>query len=180
MVFGINLLPAFAPPTWSVLVFFAFNQNLNDLALIIIGVISATSARYLLALIFRKNQNRFPESYIQNLENAGTHLRRSTGHLAATWMLFFISPFSSAQLFEAAGLMKNVALKPLALAFAAGRVLTYSIYVLGTSAFASTSLGALLKQNLTSPLAIVIQILFILGLVALGSIKWKPFEGTAK
>ena len=180
VVFGINLLPAFAPPTWSVLVFFAFSQNLNNFALIAIGVISATTARYLLALIFRSNRHLFPASYIGNLENAGTHLRRSSGHLAATWLLFFISPFSSAQLFEAAGLMKNVALRPLAGAFAAGRVLTYSIYVFGTSAFASTSLGELLKQNLTSPKAIAVQVLFILGLFGLGLIKWRPYEGESK
>ena len=180
VVFGINLLPAFAPPTWSVLVFFAFSQNLNNFALIAIGVTSATTARYLLAVIFRSNRHLFPASYIGNLGNAGTHLRRSSGHLAATWLLFFISPFSSAQLFEAAGLMKNVALRPLAGAFAAGRVLTYSIYVFGTSAFASTSLGELLKQNLTSPMAIAVQVLFILGLVGLGLIKWRPYEGESK
>ncbi|MBU6347104.1 MAG: hypothetical protein KGQ38_00615 [Actinomycetales bacterium] len=176
VVFGINLLPAFAPPTWSVLVFFAFNQELNEIALIALGVISATSARYLLALAFRNNQHRFPAKYIQNLENAGSHLRRSAGHMLASWLLFFVSPFSSAQLFEAAGLMKNVQLRPLALAFGAGRIFTYSMYVFGTSAFAATSLGQLIKQNITSPLAIFVQILFIFGLVGLGLIKWRPYQ----
>ena len=176
VVFGINLLPAFAPPTWSVLVYFALSQNLNEIALIALGVISATTARLILAWAFRKNQRRFPKSYVHNLENAATHLRRSKGHIAAIWILFFVSPFSSAQLFEAAGLMKGVALKPLGLAFASGRVLTYSLYVFGTSAFAATSLGQIVKGNLTSPLAIAIQILFIVGLIALGMIRWRPYE----
>jgi len=176
VVFGINLMPAFAPPTWSVLVYFALSQNLSEPGLIALGVISATTARLILAWVFRKNQNRFPKSYVRNLENAATHLRRSKGHIAAIWLLFFVSPFSSAQLFEAAGLMKGVALRPLGLAFASGRVLTYSLYVFGTSAFAATSLGQIVKDNLTSPLAITVQIIFIIGLIALGMIRWRPFE----
>lgn len=176
VVFGINLLPAFAPPTWSVLVYFALSQNLSEPGLIALGVISATTARLILAWVFRKNQQRFPKSYVQNLENASTHLRRSKGHIAAIWLLFFISPFSSAQLFEAAGLMKDVALKPLGLAFASGRVLTYSLYVFGTSAFAATSLGQIVKDNLTSPIAIAVQVIFIAGLIALGMVRWRPYE----
>ena len=179
VVFGINLMPAFAPPTWSVLVYFSLSQNLNELAIILLGVFSATTARLILAHAFRKNQHRFPKSYVANLENAATHLRRSKGHIAAIWLLFFVSPFSSAQLFEAAGLMKEVALRPLGLAFATGRVLTYSLYVFGTSAFAETSLGQIVKDNLTSPLAIAIQVLFIIGLLALGLIRWRPYEPTA-
>ncbi|NBU32378.1 MAG: hypothetical protein EBS36_04330 [Actinobacteria bacterium] len=176
VVFGINLLPAFAPPTWSVLVFFALNQNLNEISLITLGIVSATSARLILAVTFRKNQHRFPRSYISNLENAATHLSRSKGHIAAIWLLFFVSPFSSAQLFEAAGLMKSVALRPLVVAFASGRVVTYSLYVFGTSAFAATSLGQLIKENITSPVAIAVQVLFIAALVGLGMIKWRPYR----
>jgi len=176
VVFGINLMPAFAPPTWAVLVYFAFNQHLNNIALITLGVLSATIARLILALAFRRNQQRFPRSYVENLENASTHLRRSKGHVATIWLLFFISPFSSAQLFEAAGLMKDVALKPLCLAFASGRILTYSVYVYGASALTATSLGQVIKNNITSPLAIAIQLLFIFGLIGAGLIKWKPFE----
>lgn len=176
VVFSINLMPAFAPPTWSVLVYFSLSQNLNEITLIILGVICATTARLILAQIFRKNQRRFPKSYVANLENAATHLRQSKGHIATIWLLFFISPFSSAQLFEAAGLMKGVPLKPLGLAFASGRVVTYSIYVFGTSAFAATSIGQIVKGNLTSPLAIGIQILFIIALIALGMIRWRPYE----
>lgn len=72
--------------------------------------------------------------------------------------------------------MKGVALRPLGMAFATGRVLTYSLYVFGTSAFAATSLGQIVKDNLTSPLAIAVQILFIIGLIALGMIQWRPYE----
>jgi len=101
--------------------------------------------------------------YIQN------HPRGAIGLLA----LFFLSPISSAQLFEGAGIIKEIALKPLLAAFAAGRVVTYSIYVSGAVALKATSIGELIKREFTSPIAIAIQIAMIIGLIALGNVKWK-------
>ena len=108
------------------------------------------------------------------MENAGTHFRKSAKHSTALFLLFFLSPLSSAQLFEAAGVMKNQPLRPLIGAFAAGRVLTYSIYVTGAHAISSSNLGELIREKMTSPSAIAIQILMVLALVLLGNIKWKP------
>ncbi|HEY3293368.1 MAG TPA: hypothetical protein VGJ85_07050, partial [Candidatus Nanopelagicaceae bacterium] len=86
--------------------------------------------------------------------------------------LFFLSPISSAQLFEAAGIIKRIALGPLLIAFAGGRLISYSIYVSGASVLKETSLGQIVQKEFTSPVAIVIQILLIIGLVALGNVKW--------
>jgi hypothetical protein len=87
--------------------------------------------------------------------------------------IFFLSPVSSAQLFEAAGLMKTVSLKPLLLAFAAGRTFTYSTYVTGAAAIAATNFGELLIQEIKSPWAIGVQIAMITALIAVGSVDWK-------
>ena len=87
--------------------------------------------------------------------------------------LFLISPISSAQLFEAAGMMKTIALKPLLIVFALGRLVSYSTYVTGAAAIAATNFGELLIHELKSPWAIGAQIVMIAGLVALGSIDWK-------
>lgn len=86
--------------------------------------------------------------------------------------LFFISPLSSAQLFEGAGIIQRIALRPLLLAFAGGRLITYSFYVSGTHALRETSFGKLIAREITSPWAIAIQVLFIAVLIALGNIKW--------
>ena len=65
---------------------------------------------------------------------------------------------------------------PLLLAFGGGRLISYSIYVSGASVLKETSLGQIIQKEFTSPLAIVIQVLLIIGLVALGNVKW---NGTA-
>ncbi len=174
VVFGVNVVPAFAPPTWIVLVYFSIAQDLNPVALVVIGVLSAASGRYILASYFRKFRNKFPKSYVRNMENAGSHLTKSSAHLSALFALFFISPLSSAQLFEAAGIMKNLALKPITLAFAVGRLGTYSIYVFGAHAAQQTNLGQILTKELATPKAIAIQVLMVIALVGLGLVQWEP------
>lgn len=174
VVFFFNLLPAFAPPTWSVLVFFTLRYHLDPVALVAIAVGSATGGRYLLAHGFRAARPLLPSGWVTNMENAGSHLQKSSGHAIALLALFFFSPLSSAQLFEAAGVIKSIRLNHLAIAFAAGRTITYSTYVTGAHALKETSIGEIVSANLTSPEAIALQIFMVLALVALGNIKWRP------
>ena len=172
VIAGANLLPAFAPPTWSILVFFTLRYHMNPVALVLLGVMSATLGRAILANVFRTIRGWLPKGYVANMERIGVrigeHPRKTFGLLA----LFFISPISSAQLFEAAGIIKRIALGPLLLAFAGGRLISYSIYVSGAGVLKETSLGQIVQKEFTSPIAIVIQILLIIGLVALGNVKW--------
>lgn len=172
VIAGANLLPAFAPPTWSILVFFTLRYHMNPVALVLLGVISATLGRAILANVFRAIRSWLPKGYVGNMENIGAkieaHPRKSMGLLA----LFFLSPISSAQLFEAAGIIKRITLGPLLLAFAAGRLVSYSIYVSGASVLKETSLGQIIQKEFTSPIAIALQVLLIVGLVALGNVKW--------
>lgn len=56
-------------------------------------------------------------------------------------------------------------------AFFAGRLVSYSIYV-GGAALAGRSLGAMLTDGFRSPLGIALQIVMLLGLVALVRIDW--------
>lgn len=173
IIFFMNALPAFAPPTWSILVFYVLKYDLESVLLIPIGVLAATTGRGVLALYFRKLRDKLPNGWVTNMENAGAHLRKSTKHSTALFLLFFVSPFSSAQLFEAAGVMKNQPLKPLLISFGAGRLLTYSTYVAGAQVISATDVGQVIRENMTSPGAIAIQIAMVLALVLLGNIKWK-------
>ena len=176
VVFLCNVVPAFAPPTWLVLVFFSLHSELASWALVVLGVLGATGGRFILASYFRRFRDKFPESYVTNMENASTHLTKSRGHITALLALFLFSPLSSAQLFEAAGIMRRIQLLPLCAAFAGGRVVTYSSYVYGSKAIQASSLGDLIARNITSPQAIALQIAMIIGLVLLGTIKWPPHE----
>jgi len=76
-------------------------------------------------------------------------------------------------LFEAAGIIRKIALKPLLVAFAVGRVISYSFYVSSASVLGSTSLGELIAREMTSPAAIALQVALIAGLITLGNVKWK-------
>jgi hypothetical protein len=173
-VFLCNLMPAFAPPTWAVLVFFTLRYQLDAPGLIALGVVAAASGRYLLASAFRRWRGLLPHWYLVNMENAGAQLTRSLAHTTALLGLFFVSPLSSAQLFEAAGIMTRVPLRPLVLAFAAGRLVTYSVYVSGAHYVSETSLGELIARNLTTPQGIAVQVAMVVGLVALGAVRWRP------
>jgi hypothetical protein len=173
VIIAINILPAFAPPTWMALVFFLVNYDLNPVALIALGVSSATFGRAILAWYFRKFSHLVPTRFSQNMEHAGSYLSNKPSKRFAVLALFLISPISSAQLFEAAGMAKSVALKPLLAAFAVGRTVSYSTYVTGASVVAASSIGQVLIHDLTSPWAIAVQIAMIVAFVIFGSIDWK-------
>jgi uncharacterized membrane protein YdjX (TVP38/TMEM64 family) len=169
-IFGVNLLPAFGPPTWALLVFFRLNSDLAAVPLVLLGAVAAASGRLVLALTTRHFRSRFSEERRHNLEAAEEVLVGSRGKALAGLGLFALSPVPSAQLFVAAGLL-TVPLVPLTAAFFVGRLVSYSIYVAAASA-AKDSLGDVLSDVVGSPLGIALQILLLGGLVLLFRIDW--------
>ena len=173
VIFGFNLVPAFAPPTWSAVVFFNFRYDLNPFLLILVGIVAAVAGRAGLFELFRNFRKILPAGYLANMAKLGHYLEESKRRFVGLLALFFVSPLSSAQLFEAAALMNRMRLKPLLLAFATGRLFSYSFYVFGSSQLKSTSIGQIIEDQITSPIAILIQVAMILGVIALGNIDWK-------
>jgi membrane protein YqaA with SNARE-associated domain len=170
-IFGINLLPAFGPPTSAVLVFTRLHWHLNPVALVLLGGIAAMSGRYLLAVGASHFKHRLPARLTENLEGAKDRLtNRKHGVLALT-ILFGISPLPSAQLFIAAGLL-DLPLLALTFAFFVGRIISYSIYV-GAATLAEQQFGSVIDNFFGSPLAIAIQIVFLVAVIALPFINWK-------
>ena len=170
IVFGLNLLPAFGPPTWAVLVLFKLNWHLHPAVLVIIGIISAGAGRYLLALATRAGRKWLPKKRVDSLKAAGTYLRKHRAGSAAGLAIFTISPLPSAQLFEAAALA-DIPLVPITGAFVAGRVVTYSLYLGGATA-AQKSFGDTFRKALTSPYAIGIEVAMLIGIVLLARVDW--------
>jgi membrane protein YqaA with SNARE-associated domain len=169
-IFGINLLPAFGPPTWAVLVFFRLNSDLPAVPLVLLGALAAASGRLVLAATTRRFRSRFSAERRENLEAAEEVLVGSRGKALAGLGLFALSPVPSAQLFIAAGLL-TVPLVPLTVAFFAGRLVSYSIYVAAATA-ARDSLGAVLGDAFGSPLGIALQLAMLAGLVLLLRFDW--------
>jgi len=172
VVFVANAVPAFAPPTWSLLVFLQLSFELHPVVLVVIGVLAATAGRGLLAYYMRHSTRWMPHAYVQNMESAGRYLTHTRGRMMATLSLFFVSPLSSAQLFAAAGIMRSVRLRPLLVSFAIGRSVTYSSYVTGAQLVKQSTFSDVVLETLTSPWAIAAQVLMVVGVIALGMHHW--------
>lgn len=170
VVFAVNLLPAFGPPTWAVLVFFSLNFDLPAVPLVLLGAAAAASGRFLLASGARRLRPRFSSERLAHIDRIEAVARANERRSLAGLGLFALSPVPSGQLFAGAGLM-TVPLLPLTAAFFSGRLVSYSIYVSAASV-AEQSLGSILIDALTSPLGLALQIVMLIGLALLaGGIK---------
>jgi hypothetical protein len=165
VVFAVNLLPAFGPPTWALLVFFSLDFDLAPVPLVLGGALAAATGRLVLAEGTRRLRPRFSTTRIARLDRAEAALRQDRRRTLAGLGLFALSPVPSGQLFVAAGLMA-VPLLPLTAAFFAGRLVSYSIYV-SVAKVAEHNLGSLALDALTSPLGMALQLAMLIGLAVL-------------
>lgn len=170
-VFGVNLLPAFGPPTWAILVFARIRWHLNPVILVALGVASAVAGRYLLASGARRFKTRMPARLSHNLESAHRALVQRRASALALFGVFVLSPLPSAQLFLAAGLLE-MPLVPLTFAFTLGRVVSYSLYV-SIATVADQQLSAVVESAFGSAWSIVGQALLLAIVCALPFINWQ-------
>ncbi len=170
LVFALNLLPAFGPPTSAVLVALTLNFDLETVPLVAVAALAAASGRFVLANLARGLRPRLSPGRRQSLATAQRYLEQNRGRSLLGLALFALSPVPSGQLFVAAGLME-VRLIPLTAAFFAGRLVSYAIYVTGASAIAASVPDTFL-DSLTSPLGIAVQLTALAGLVLFLRIDW--------
>lgn len=175
-----NSVPAFAPPTWMFLVYFELQFELHPALLVLTGAMAATSGRAIIASYMRALAPHLPAKYVANMESAGRYFTRTKAIAYTTIGLFFFSPLSSAQLFAAAGIMRNVKLRPLLTAFFIGKLMSYTFYVMTAHTLKTTDFGALVVEQLTSPMGIVIQIVMVLAVVAIGMRDWNHLGNGGK
>lgn len=171
IVLGVNLMPAFGPPTWTILVLYSLNTRMPTGAVVLTGATAAALGRYLLATGFRLISSRLSTRSRANLDAAKELIEQSKGKTALALALFVISPLPSAQLFEAAGLMR-VRCLPFTIAFFAGRLVSYFIYAGTAAKIRETSLGEAFQVAVTQPLGIAVQLVVIGMLVALTRVDW--------
>jgi membrane protein implicated in regulation of membrane protease activity len=81
-IFAVNLLPAFGPPTWAVLVFFNLNYDLPAVPLVLFGALAA-AGRLVLALGARHFRARFSPERREKLVAAEQVLVGSRSKAAA-------------------------------------------------------------------------------------------------
>ncbi|MFT4049525.1 MAG: hypothetical protein QM648_06765 [Solirubrobacterales bacterium] len=171
VVFGVNLLPAFGPPTWIIVVYFKLHHDIPLPALVFVGAAAATCGRVVLALAARGMRTKLPQHRIDDLEALRGTLERGAGSTIAAVAFFVVSPVPSAQLFLAAG-VTGLALRPLAIAFFAGRLASYAIYGSAAS-LAEDQLSAIFDRGFSSPWAVGLQVLMLAGVVAITLVPWR-------
>jgi uncharacterized membrane protein YdjX (TVP38/TMEM64 family) len=171
VVFGVNLLPAFGPPTWTILVVYRLNTDMPTWLLVLIGAAAAASGRFILANSFRLFASRLSEKSRRNLQAAREAIQRRRRNTVLALGLFALSPMPSAQLFEAAGLT-GVRLLGFTLAFFSGRLVAYTIYAYTAGELRKTSWGEALQSGFSNPWILTLQLVLIAGLVLLIRIDW--------
>jgi membrane protein YqaA with SNARE-associated domain len=171
VVFAVNLLPALGPPTWAVLVLFRLHRHLDPVALVVLGAVAAASGRLVLAHVAARFAGRLSPERQARLASARERLLRHRAGAVAGLGLFALSPVPSGQLFVAAGIVR-VPVLPLTLAFFAGRVVSYSLYVTAAS-LAQANLGDVVLDSVRSPWAIGLQLLFLVAVAALPLLHWR-------
>jgi membrane protein YqaA with SNARE-associated domain len=176
IVLGVNLMPAFGPPTWSVIVLYGLSGNLPLVPLVLTAAFAAALGRFVLACAFRLLSARISGRTKRNLEAARRALARNRRNAILALGLFALSPVPSAQLFEAAGLAR-VPLLAFTTAFFVGRTISYSLYAATAKGIAASSLGDTFREALTSPLGLALQLAMLVLLVAFTQIDWaRRFE----
>lgn len=136
IVFLLNLIPAFSPPTWMVFSFIGFNYPASHvIELALIGAVAATAGRLVLAKLARViiRQRFLSGDTKRNIDAIREYLEgRET--LTFSLMLFYaFSPLPSNFVFLAYGLT-DMDLKYIAVPFLIGRAVSYSLWGHGSSA----------------------------------------------
>jgi uncharacterized membrane protein YdjX (TVP38/TMEM64 family) len=176
IVLGVNLMPAFGPPTWSILVLYRFQSDLSPVALVIVGAMAAALGRLALGYATRALRGKLSEERRKSLDAMRDRLEQHRRAGLLGLFLFALSPLPSAQLFEAAGIT-GVKLPPLTAAFFLGRMVSYSIYMAGASALKGTDVGEMIRDSFTSPVGIALQLVFLALVVVIGRVDWSKRLG---
>ncbi len=179
IVLGVNLMPAFGPPTWTVIVLYGLNSSLPLTALVLTAAAAAALGRLTLAFAFRLLGDRLPGKTKQNLTAAREAMQRRKRNMILGLALFALSPLPSAQLFEAAGLAR-VPLLGFTAAFFAGRTISYSIYALTALEIRESSMGEAFQRSFTSPVGVAVQLVMLGLLVAFSQIDWTRILGRSR
>jgi membrane protein YqaA with SNARE-associated domain len=177
VVFLVNLMPAFMPPTWSILAFFLIQYHLPLLPLAFGGAVAATSGRYILALVSRRwGRQLIPLDQREYLTQLGRWLDAKARWAApAAVLLYSFGPIPSNQLFIAAGLT-CLPLGPIVSAFFVGRLLSYTLWAY-TAHLVVRRFEDIFVGYWSNALALAVQVVLIALLILFTRINWPKLLG---
>lgn len=135
-VFFLNLIPAFAPPTWMVFSFIGFRNSTSNVALLaVVGAAAATLGRLTLAKLARAiiRQKFLSDDAKQNVDSIRAGLEGRRKLTFSIFLFYAFSPLPSNYLFLAYGLT-TMELRLIGLPFFLGRSISYGFWGLTSSA----------------------------------------------
>jgi membrane protein DedA with SNARE-associated domain len=138
VVFGLNIIPAFAPPTWMVFSYIGFRYVTVNVALLaVIGAAAATLGRIILAKMARivVRQKFMSDSSRSNIDSIHEYLEPRRKLTSGIFLFYAFTPFPSNYLFIAYGLT-TMQLRKIAAPFFIGRSISYSFWGLTASSVA--------------------------------------------
>lgn len=138
VVFLLNLVPAFAPPTWMVFSYLGFTGTRINVALLaVIGASAATLGRIALAKLAHVviRQKFLSDATKQNIDSIRDGLKGRRKLTFSVFLFYAFSPLPSNYLFIAYGLT-TMELKLVAFPFFLGRSISYAFWGLTSSALA--------------------------------------------
>jgi len=146
VVFVLNVIPVFAPPTWSVLSFIAIRFSSNPVLLAVVGAVAATLGRIVLAKLSTVivRQRFISPGTRDNIDAVKDRLESNHTLTFALLLFYAFSPLPSNHLFIAYGLT-GLKLRLIAVPFLLGRVVSYAFW-----AFTASEVADLLSYESTT------------------------------
>lgn len=174
VVLGLNLLPAFAPPTWIALSFFSYKFPDNDIAMLaLVGATAATLGRVILAKSARvlvRGKLLSGETRL-NIDAIKEKLQGKKTLTAGASLFYAFSPLPSNYLFIAYGLT-TLELRLLALPFFLGRLIGYNFWAhLGSAAAHKLAIEA--PQSYMSAYFVAVQVACLAAVYVFTRIDWR-------
>lgn len=180
IIFAINVIPAFMPPTWMLLSFIGFSFNLSNQDLILISIlaaIAATSGRVVLTIFSKKiiRNMILSENTRKNIDVLKQNIENRKIYTFSFFLAYAFSPFPSGQLFLAYGLT-DLKVLVAAIPFFIGRMISYLFWAITASKVSERIITTSLKSGTYFSLYfIVAQILSFYLVYLFVKIDWKSF-----
>jgi membrane protein YqaA with SNARE-associated domain len=130
VVFVLNVLPAFAPPTWTTMSFIGLAiPNIDVLLLAAVAAVAATCGRIVLAKLSRAlvRQRLLTENSRRNIDAIKIGIENQRAMTIGTFLGYAISPLPSNYLFIAYGLT-SLPIAFLSAPFFIGRLVSYAFW----------------------------------------------------
>lgn len=176
VVFLLNIIPAFAPPTWMVFSFMGFRfptQLVWTIALV--GALAAASGRFLLGKLSRKivRNHWLSDSARENVDSFKVQLQSRPKLTFGLFFFYAFTPLPSNYLFIAFGLT-TIPLIRLAIPFLIGRFVSYYFWASSAAAISrKLDLDGTEALGYFSVYFVLTQITLLSGVYCFTRVDWK-------